>query len=57
MNALGENWDTHGDGTGELSRRMFGQAIMPSLRVFLERTLAMIEASMPGLMDWVRTRL
>lgn len=39
-NAGSHNWDTHGDGTGEVAREMMRTAILPSLRVFLERTLA-----------------
>ena len=35
------NWDTHGDGTGDVSREMMRTGILPSLKVFLERTLAM----------------
>ncbi|MEW5741917.1 MAG: hypothetical protein AB1938_23585 [Myxococcota bacterium] len=38
-NAGSHNWDTHGDGTGEVAREMMRAAILPSLRVFLERTL------------------
>lgn len=37
----GENWDTHGDGSGELSRAMMLEGILPALSVFLQRTLAM----------------
>lgn len=36
-----ENWDTHGDGTGQLARSMMTTGILPALRVFLERTLAL----------------
>lgn len=36
-----ENWDTHGDGTGQLARRMMREGLLPSLKVFLERTLSM----------------
>jgi len=34
-----ENWDTHGDGTGDVAREMMRTEILPPLRVFLERTL------------------
>lgn len=34
-----ENWDTHGDGTGEVAREMMRTAIIPPLGVFLSRTL------------------
>lgn len=33
------NWDTHGDGTGEVAREMMRTDVMPPLQVFLERTL------------------
>lgn len=33
------NWDTHGDGTGNIAREMMRTEILPPLRVFLERTL------------------
>lgn len=36
----GENWDTHGDGIGEQSRIMMAQ-LLPTIRIFLERTLAL----------------
>lgn len=36
-----ENWDTHGDGTGAVARQMMTTGILPSLSVFLERSLAM----------------
>ncbi|MEW6431254.1 MAG: hypothetical protein AB1730_07065 [Myxococcota bacterium] len=35
-----ENWDTHGDGTGEVARTMMRSEILPPPQVFLERTLA-----------------
>ncbi|MDP3501552.1 MAG: hypothetical protein Q8S33_14500 [Myxococcales bacterium] len=41
LGAESHNWDTHGDGTGEVSREMMRVGLLPSLKVFLERTLAM----------------
>jgi hypothetical protein len=41
VGAESHNWDTHGDGTGDVSREMMRTGILPSLKVFLERTLAM----------------
>lgn len=41
LGAESHNWDTHGDGTGDVSREMMRTGILPSLKVFLERTLAM----------------
>lgn len=41
LGADSHNWDTHGDGTGNISREMMRTGILPSLKVFLERTLAM----------------
>ncbi|MBL8922473.1 MAG: hypothetical protein JNJ54_26720 [Myxococcaceae bacterium] len=35
------NWDTHGDGSGDVSREMMRTGILPSLEVFLARTLAL----------------
>lgn len=35
------NWDTHGDGTGDVSRQMMRTGILPSLGVFLSRTLGL----------------
>ncbi len=36
-----EDWDTHGDTTGELSRRMMRDAVMRPLSTFLDRSLGM----------------
>ncbi|MFO0723847.1 MAG: hypothetical protein U1E65_08705 [Myxococcota bacterium] len=36
-----EDWDTHGDTTGELSRRMMRDAVIGPLSTFLQRTLGM----------------
>lgn len=41
VGGVNENWDTHGDGTGEVARQMMREGILPALKVFLERTLAM----------------
>lgn len=37
VSALSRNWDTHGDRSGNIARRMFNDQILPGLKVFTDR--------------------